>query len=69
MMDNKPLAPTDELTITLQAQEWNVVMSALHEAPLPLRLTEPVKAKIIPQFTQQNMPGNGQVIMPRQPVN
>lgn len=38
---------TDELTVTLQAQEWDIVAAALNE--LPMRVARPVFDKIMGQ--------------------
>jgi hypothetical protein len=62
---NTPMNPTDPLTIVLQAQEWNVVMAALHDAAMPYRLTSPVIGKLTQQFQERNtLPGVG-VARPR----
>ena len=54
------MAPTEPLSVVLQAQEWNVVMSALHEAPMPYRLTGAIIDKLTMQFKARSaMPGNG----------
>jgi hypothetical protein len=49
-----PLRPTDPLVITLQAQEWSVVLTAVQEAPMPLRLTRPVVDKLERQFQERS---------------
>jgi hypothetical protein len=58
------LKPTDRLAFSLEVQEWNVVMNALQEAPMALRLTGPVAGKLAQQFQERDgalgaVPGNG----------
>lgn len=58
-----PMNPTDTLTIVLQAQEWNLVMSALQKAPIPYEFTAPVIGKLGRQFEERpRMPGNGAAV-------
>jgi hypothetical protein len=49
-MSQTMLAPDRSLTITLEAQHWNAVMTALQEAPLPYRMTAPAIAALSRQF-------------------
>jgi hypothetical protein len=52
--------PTDPVTVTLQAQEWNSVLAALIEAPY--RIAAPLVQKIGEQargVTGQAKPPNG----------
>ena len=58
-----PMGPADPLTITLQAIEWNLVMDALQDAPLPYRRSSIVISKIAQQF--QNRPGNSEAALAR----
>lgn len=44
---NEPIQPTAAITITLQAQEWNQVLSVLSDAPFR------IAAPLINQITQQ----------------
>jgi len=74
-MDAMPISPNEPLTITLQRIEWNLVMAALNEAPLPLRLSRPVVDKVTQQLENRSR-GNGrdeafpgmQENYPRRPV-
>jgi hypothetical protein len=38
------------LTAALSAQDWNVVLAALNEAPMPLRMTFPVLQQLQAQL-------------------
>lgn len=49
-----PRAPTDPISITLEAQQWNVVIGALMEAPW--RVVDPVLRAINAQATEQPPP-------------
>lgn len=46
-----PFEPTDELTITLSALEWNQVLGALNEGVY--RIVSPIISKITAQCQQQ----------------
>jgi hypothetical protein len=45
-----PVEPDAMLTVTLQAQEWNVVFAALQE--LPMRVARPVFDRMMAQLNQ-----------------
>lgn len=45
-----PLQPDQPLAVTLEAQQWNVVLGALQEAPW--RIADPVIRKIAQQIEQ-----------------
>ena len=53
-MDMQPISPDQPLTVTLSAQEWNTVMSAVNE--LPHRVARPVFDRIGQQLQQQSQP-------------
>jgi 16S rRNA A1518/A1519 N6-dimethyltransferase RsmA/KsgA/DIM1 with predicted DNA glycosylase/AP lyase activity len=58
----EPLQPTAQVTITLQAQEWNQLLQVLADAPY--KIVAPLIAQITQQATQgdQRMPAmNGEV--------
>jgi hypothetical protein len=54
-----PLPLDQPVAITLEAQAWNVVLTALNEAPMPLRLTGPVMEAMVRQFNAVQ-PVNGE---------
>jgi hypothetical protein len=45
-----PHQPTDKLTATLEAQEWNVIFAGLNE--LPRRISDPVFVKLMGQVAR-----------------
>jgi len=45
--------PEQPLTVTLQAQQWNVVLSALNDVPLPFRMTAPVMQSLHQQLFER----------------
>jgi hypothetical protein len=45
-----PIQADAKLTVTLEAQEWNVVFAALNE--MPMRVSRPVYDKLISQLNQ-----------------
>jgi hypothetical protein len=47
-----PLQPDQPISVTLEAQQWNVVLGALGEAPY--RIAAPVIGKIIEQVQPQS---------------
>ena len=49
-----PRQPTDPVAITLEAQQWNVVIGAPMEAPW--RVADPVIRAITSQTTEQPQP-------------
>jgi hypothetical protein len=51
-MDMQPISPDQPLTVTLSAQEWNTVMSAVNE--LPHRVARPLFDRIGQQLQQQS---------------
>ena len=53
-MDMQPISPDQPLTVTLSAQEWNMVMSAVNE--LPHRIARPVFDRIGQQLQRQSQP-------------
>ena len=59
-MDMQPISPDQPLAVTLSAQEWNTVMSAVNE--LPHRVARPLFDRIVQQLQQQSQP---QMPMPR----
>lgn len=48
-----PLKPDQPIAVTLEAQQWNTVLAALQEAPMPSRLTNPPLQRILAQIEQQ----------------
>ena len=54
-MDMQPISPDQPLTVTLSAQEWNTVMSAVNE--LPHRIARPIFDSIGQQLQQQTQFG------------
>jgi hypothetical protein len=65
------MQPTDELTVTMQAQQWETVLRLLDEVPAPHRVTAPLLASIQQQCmlsAQMNAvpqgPGNGIGLVP-----
>jgi hypothetical protein len=53
-MDMQPINPDQKLTVTLSAQEWNMVMGAVNE--LPHRVARPLFDRIGQQLQQQSQP-------------
>ena len=53
-MDMQPIEPHRPLTVTLSAQEWNTVMSAVNE--LPHRVARPLFDHIGQQLQRQSQP-------------
>ncbi|HEY1441389.1 MAG TPA: hypothetical protein VGF65_11235 [Mycobacterium sp.] len=49
---SQSIDPNLQVTITLAAGEWNVVLAALDEAPMPKRISAPLAGKIIGVVTQ-----------------
>ena len=45
-----PLDPATLITVTMQAQDWNVVMGLLAEVPAPYRVSAPIIAKLTGQL-------------------
>lgn len=45
----RPLQPTERLTVTLEAQQWNQVLALLHDVAAPLRITQPLVQAISAQ--------------------
>jgi uncharacterized membrane protein len=59
---NEPVDAATPMTITLQAQEWNSLISLLHDVPAPFRITAPLIQKITQQAQEQASympPSNG----------
>lgn len=50
----QPIPPNTPLTVTLEAQEWNVVFGALNE--VPMRVSRGVFDKIMSQIQQETNP-------------
>ena len=48
---------TDPVTITLQAQQWNVIIEVLQNTPLPYRVAAPLIAAIVEQSRQAEQRG------------
>jgi hypothetical protein len=48
-----PIAPDQQLTATLQAQEWNIVFAGLYE--LPAKASVPVIGRLQQQLQPQSM--------------
>jgi hypothetical protein len=46
----EPMQPDQSIAITLEAQQWNIVLGALGEAPW--RLSNPVIQRIVAQIQQ-----------------
>ena len=59
-MDMQPISPNQPLTVTLSAQEWNMVMSAVNE--LPHRIARPIFDKLGEQLQQQTMMSTAECI-------
>ena len=53
------MEPTDRLTVTLTAQEWNTLMTIIGEAPF--KLVAPLVQQIQGQCMAQQHPRNGPV--------
>ena len=68
MQDHQPTVfqPDTPLEVTLQAQEWNVVLGGLYE--LPFRVSNQVIEKVRQQLTlsPQPQPSNGDARVIRQ---
>ena len=52
MSDTRPMQPTERLSVTLEAQQWNQVLGLLHEVAAPLRVTGPLVQAITSQCVQ-----------------
>jgi hypothetical protein len=50
----QPLDPTAPLAITLQAQQWNMILNVLHDAPY--RIAAPLIAAITDQAQAAQQP-------------
>jgi len=50
-MDMQPIEPNKPLSVTLTAEQWNVVMAALNE--LPHRVARPIVDASMAQLRQQ----------------
>lgn len=53
--------PTELVTAALEAQEWNLVLVALNEVSMPMRLLRPVVDKLLSQLTQRAPPESSDV--------
>ena len=58
----EPMQPDHPIAITLEAQQWNIVLGALGEAPW--RLSNPVIQKIVEQVQTQQPPAAPLVAKP-----
>jgi hypothetical protein len=50
MQPPQPMQANQQITATLEAQEWNVIFGALNE--LPMRIARPVFDKLMSQLNQ-----------------
>ena len=73
MSDPRTLQPTERLSVTLEAQQWNQVLQLLHEVAAPLRVTQPLVQAIAAQCMHpatgsvSRLIGNGEdVVLPAQ---
>jgi hypothetical protein len=58
------MTPQQPLSVTLEAQQWEVVLRLLDEVPAPHRVTDPLMRAI----QQQCMAANAQMPMPNLPA-
>ena len=58
-MDMQPIQPNQQLTATLTAQEWNVVMAAVNE--LSHRVARPIIDRLGQQLQEQAMMSSADV--------
>ena len=56
-MQPQPIPFDAPLTVSLQAQEWNVVLAMLMDVPAPYRTSAPLIAKMQEQLVVQTQPG------------
>ena len=54
-MQPRPVDPATPLSVTLQAEQWNVVIHAMREVSMPLRISQPVLASIGEQLEQATL--------------
>ena len=57
-MDMQPIEPSRQLSATLTAEQWNVVMFVLRKHPLPFEVSAPIidsMGQQLQQQTQRNM--------------
>lgn len=47
-----PTQANQQMTATLEAQEWNLVLGAINEVAMPMRLTRPVFDKLVEQLNK-----------------
>jgi hypothetical protein len=61
--------PNLQVSITLPANEWQIVLMALDEAPMPKRISAPLAARIIAAVTEaaQTGPEEAELIRPPPP--
>lgn len=48
-----PFNPTDRLTASLEAQQWNQLLGLLHEVSAPARVTVPIIQALSTQLSAQ----------------
>jgi hypothetical protein len=46
----QPFDPTERLSVTLEAQQWNQLLGLLGEAPAPYRITNPLIQMLLNQL-------------------
>lgn len=70
MSQSQSIDPSLQVSITLTAGEWNVVLGALDEAPMPKRISAPLASKIVSVVTQtaQHIGPEEAELMPRPPA-
>jgi hypothetical protein len=52
-MTPTPIPPTEPLSATLQAQQWNQVLALLSDVPAPHRITDPLIRALADQLVRQ----------------
>jgi hypothetical protein len=56
-MQSGPVSPTTQFTVTLEIQQWNIVLQGMAEAPF--KMVAPLVQAIQEQIQQQAPQGNG----------
>jgi hypothetical protein len=64
---SQSIDPNMPVTQTLIAGEWNVILGALDEAPMPKRISAPLAAKIFAAVTEAAArgPEEAEIMRPR----
>jgi sulfur relay (sulfurtransferase) DsrC/TusE family protein len=56
VMDMQPIEPSRQLSATLTAEQWNVVMFVMRKHPLPYEVSAPIIDSLVQELQRQNVP-------------